>query len=88
MLPGTIQKDRYVLVTAHYDSLAQVRKPYTGEEQRIAESVRQGIDETEARRYWKIVPPERERGPLDFEATAAADTSRPELPTTAAERRL
>jgi hypothetical protein len=71
MLPGTIQKDRYVLVTAHYDSLAQVWKSYTGEEQRIAESVRQGIDETEARRYSKIVPAERKRGPLDFEATAA-----------------
>ena len=33
VLPGTIDKDRYVLVTAHYDSLALVRKPYTGEEQ-------------------------------------------------------
>ncbi|HTB18270.1 MAG TPA: M28 family peptidase [Bryobacteraceae bacterium] len=75
VLPGTTQKDHYVLVTAHYDSVTLVRKPYTGEEQRIAESVRQGIDESEARRYWKTLPPEREQGPLDFEATAAQTIS-------------
>ncbi len=71
VLPGTVQKDCYVLVTAHYDSLAQVRKPYTGQEQIVTEGVRQGIDESEERRYLKILPPEREQGPLDFEATAA-----------------
>jgi Peptidase family M28 len=71
VLPGTVDKDHYVLVSAHYDSLAQVRKPYTGEEQTIAELVRQGVDESEARRYLKILPREREQGPLDFEATAA-----------------
>jgi len=31
VLPGTIHKDRYVLVTGHYDSVALIRKPYTGE---------------------------------------------------------
>jgi hypothetical protein len=36
-------------VTAHYDSVALIRKPFTGDEQRIAESVRQGVDENEAR---------------------------------------
>jgi Peptidase family M28 len=71
VLPGTTEKDRYVLVTGHYDSLVQVRKPYTGEDQSIAELVRQGVDESEARRYLKILPREREQGPLDFEATAA-----------------
>jgi hypothetical protein len=71
VLPGTTEKDRYVLVTGHYDSLAQIRKPYTGEEQTVAEMVRQGIDENEARRYLKILPRERQQGPLDFEATAA-----------------
>jgi Peptidase family M28 len=70
-LPGTIHKDRYVLVTAHYDSLAMVRKPYTGEEQRIAESVRRGMDENEARELRKVLPPDEDLGPLDFEATAA-----------------
>jgi Peptidase family M28 len=71
VLPGTTEKDHYVLITAHYDSLAMVRKPFTGEEQRIAESVRQGVEESEARRFWKTVPAERDLGPLDFEATAA-----------------
>ncbi len=71
VLPGTTQKDHYVLVTGHYDSVARIWKPYTGEEQTVAEAVRQGIDETEERRLLKILPPERERGPLDMEATAA-----------------
>jgi Peptidase family M28 len=71
VLPGTTEKDRYVIISGHYDSLAQVRKPYTGEEQTVAELVRQGVDESEARRYLTILPTEREQGPLDFEATAA-----------------
>jgi len=71
VLPGTTEKDHYVLVTGHYDSLAQVRKAYTGEEQIVAEGVRRGIDESEERLYLKILPLEREQGPLDFEATAA-----------------
>jgi len=72
VLPGAVDKDRFVLITAHYDSLDQVRKPYTGPEQRIAELVRQGVDESEARRYGQVLPADRELGPLDFEATAAA----------------
>ncbi len=75
VLPGTTQKDHYVLVSAHYDSVALVRKPYTGIDQLVAEGVRQGIDESEERRYLKILPPERELGPLDFEATAAQTIS-------------
>lgn len=71
VLPGTVEKDRYVLISAHYDSVNLVRKAYTGPEQTIAEMVRQGIDESEARRYLKILPRERPQGPLDFEATAA-----------------
>ena len=71
VLPGTIDKDRYVLVTGHYDSIAVIRKPYTGEEQIIAESVRQGMDENEARKLLKILPPANDLGPPDSEATAA-----------------
>ena len=71
VLPGTIEKDHYVLVTGHYDSVARIWKPYTGEEQAVAEAVRQGIDEAEERRLLKIIPPERQQGPLDMEATAA-----------------
>ncbi len=71
VLPGTSEKNLYVLITAHYDSLAQIRKPYSGVEQLVAEAVRQGIDEKEERRFLKTVPREREEGPLDFEATAS-----------------
>ncbi len=51
VLPGTMEKDHYVLVSAHYDSVALVRKPYTGIDQLVAEGVRQGIDESEERQY-------------------------------------
>jgi hypothetical protein len=40
VLPGTIHRDRYILVTGHYDSVALIRKPYTGEDQTVAEAVR------------------------------------------------
>jgi hypothetical protein len=70
VLPGTTEKDHYVLVTGHYDSVARIRKPYTGEAQIVAEAVRQGIDEAEERRLLKILPSDREEGPLDMEATA------------------
>jgi hypothetical protein len=75
ILPGKIQRDRYLLVTGHYDSVALIRKPYTGEEQIVAEGVRRGVDEAEERRYLKILPPERDLGPLDFEATASQATA-------------
>lgn len=71
VLPGTIHKDRYVLVSGHYDSMTFIRKPYTGEEQSIAEAVRRGMDENEARTLRKILPPDDDLGPLDFDATAA-----------------
>ena len=70
VLPGTTYKDRYVVVTAHYDSVALIRKPYTGSNQAVAEYVRQGYDEAEARRRVSIMPALNEEGPLDIEATA------------------
>src|SRR5580658_7303219 len=63
VLPGTTEKDRYVLVTAHYDSVTLVQKPYTGIDQLVAEGVRRGVDESEERRYLQILPPERALGP-------------------------
>jgi hypothetical protein len=70
VLPGATHKDRYVLVTAHYDSVALIHKTYTGEEQTVAEAVRRGVDASEEREYLKVLPPERRLGPLDFEAIA------------------
>ena len=70
VLPGTAHPDRYVLVTAHYDTVALVRKPYAGEEQTVAEAVRRGVDASEERRFLQAAPPDTHLGPLDFEATA------------------
>jgi Zn-dependent M28 family amino/carboxypeptidase len=70
VLPGTTNKDRCMLVTAHYDTVTLMQKPYTGEEQTVADAVRRGVDASEERRFLQLVPPERQRGPLDFEATA------------------
>jgi hypothetical protein len=75
ILPGTIHRDRYVLATGHYDSVALVRKPYTGEDQIVAEAVRRGVDEAEERRFLSILPRDTGLGPLDFEATAAQTTA-------------
>jgi hypothetical protein len=75
ILPGTVHSDFYVLVTGHYDSVALIRKPYTGAEQTVADAVKRGVDETEERRYLSVLPPAQNPGPLDFEATAAQLTA-------------
>ena len=54
LLPGTIDKDRYVLVTAHYDSINIVRKSKPSDKERIADLVKRGMDESEAERYVKF----------------------------------
>jgi hypothetical protein len=77
VLPGAVDKEHYVLVTGHYDSVNRVRKAYTGVDQLVAEAVRRGTDAEEYRRYLKTNPPEREEGPLDFEAIASDATSAP-----------
>jgi putative aminopeptidase FrvX len=70
VLPGTINKDRHVLVSGHYDSLVMVMKKGT-QEQRIAEMVRRGVAEEEAKRYLQLFPAtEGDVGP-DWEASAA-----------------
>src|SRR5579862_3894921 len=50
VLPGKIDKDRCVLVTAHYDSIDIVRKLKPTEEQRLADLVKNGMDASEAKR--------------------------------------
>jgi len=75
ILPGTIHRDRYILITGHYDTVNLVRKPYTGEDQIVAEAVRRGVDAAEERRFLQLLPREDPRGPLDFEKTADAKDS-------------
>jgi putative aminopeptidase FrvX len=71
VLPGAIDKDRYVLVTAHYDSINIVRKPKLSDEERLADLVRRGMDQTEAQRYTQFFPTSEAAAETDAEATAA-----------------
>ena len=72
VLPGTIHKDRYVLVTAHYDSVAF--DPETihrrGATHRRSRSDR-GWMRTKPGSCRRYFLPTNDLGPLDFEATAA-----------------
>ena len=70
VLPGTVHKDRYVLVTAHYDSLAVPKGKRTAE-QRIETMVKRGMAEEEARRLMTLFPPEETADTGDPEAVAA-----------------
>jgi len=70
VLPGTIHKDTYVLVTAHYDSMALAYKPDHTDEARVAEAVKHGMDESEARELIGYLPTEEVPAVRDPEATA------------------
>jgi hypothetical protein len=76
VLPGTIDKDRYVLVTGHYDSLDIHRKPKFTEEERLADLVKRGMEEGEAKQYMRLFPAEEALGEVDADATAG-DTVAP-----------
>ena len=56
MLPGTVDRDRYVLVTAHYDTVNLHRKPQFTDAERIADLVKRGMDEAEAQRVIQLFP--------------------------------
>jgi len=70
VLPGTISKDRHVLVTAHYDSLARARGRRNFE-QRLATMVKRGVEEAEAKKYLQFFPPEETFDGGEPEAMAA-----------------
>ena len=70
ILPGTVHRDRYVLVTGHYDSLNQVLKPKFTDAERIADEMKKGMDESEAKKYVQLFPVDSDHGPADWEATA------------------
>jgi putative aminopeptidase FrvX len=71
VLPGTTDKDRYVLVTAHYDSINIVRKARFNEQERLADLVKRGMEESEARRFLQFFPAREATPDSDLEATAA-----------------
>lgn len=70
ILPGTISKDRCVLVTAHYDSLARARGRRNFE-QRVASMVKRGVEENEAKKYLLFFPPDETFDSGEPEAMAA-----------------
>ena len=71
VLPGTTEKDRYVLVTGHYDSINIGRKPVGTDQERLAGLIRQGMEEREARRYVELFPASETAPDADADATAA-----------------
>ncbi len=75
VLPGTVDPDRYVLITAHYDSLNIVRKPKFTDSERAADLVKHGMDPEEAKRVVEYFPSDNPQGETDDEATAAEKTA-------------
>jgi hypothetical protein len=71
VLPGTSDQDRYVLVTAHYDSINNAPGPSRSDAQRLADLVKRGMDENEAKRYLQYFPATKATVEVDREATAA-----------------
>jgi hypothetical protein len=75
MLPGAVDRDRYVLVTAHYDTVNLHRKPQFTDAERIADLVKRGMDEAEAKRVIQLFPTIDTIPDVDNEATAAETIS-------------
>jgi len=75
VLPGTADKDRFVLVTAHYDSVNLHRKPKFTEQERLDDLVKRGMEESEAKKYMQLFPTDEAIGEVDAEATAAEITA-------------
>ena len=71
VLPGTGDRDRYVLVTGHYDTVSLHRKPKFNDEERIADLVKRGMAEAEARQVIRVFPTEDTVADVDNAATAA-----------------
>jgi hypothetical protein len=71
VLPGTTQKDRFVIVSAHYDSVNLARKAAPADAERLSGLLSGGMEEAEARRYMQLFPTIEALGDVDAEATAA-----------------
>jgi hypothetical protein len=74
VLPGT-DRDRYVLVTAHYDTVNLHRKPKFTDVERAADLVKRGMAEAEAQQVIRFFPTEDTVAEVDNEATAAETIS-------------
>jgi hypothetical protein len=71
VLPGTTQRDRFVIVSAHYDSINLARKAGPSDAERLSGLLHGGMEEAEARRFMQLYPTAEAMGDVDAEATAA-----------------
>lgn len=75
VLPGTVDKDHYILVTAHYDTVNLHRQPKFSDAERISNLVKHGMDEAEAKWVVELFPTADTLGEVDPEGTAAEKIS-------------
>ncbi len=77
LLPGTVHNDRYIVVSAHYDTIVFANKGRPSLAQRIATAVKEGMTEAEARAFHSMTPEDEVRQDVDPEKMAAADWKAP-----------
>jgi hypothetical protein len=70
VLPGEVDKDCQILVSGHYDSLDIAHAPARTDEDRLADFLKDGATEADARAYMKLFPLSEARGRIDNDATA------------------
>jgi len=75
VLPGTVDKDRFVIVSGHYDTVNLHYKPPFNDQERMADLIKRGMVESEAKRYIQLFPTDEARPEVDNEATAAETIS-------------
>ncbi len=73
LLPGTSDKDRFIVISGHYDSIALVEKKGDARVTATAELVKRGMTTAQAAEYLKRFPPEENQwGNRDWKATIAS----------------
>lgn len=75
VLPGKVHPDRYVLITAHYDTVNQIRKPVPPDPERVQELLDKDVDRAEAERYVELFPRSEVLGGVDADKTAAQSSA-------------
>lgn len=74
MLPGTTEKDEYVLVTGHYDSLVLARDPARSDQDTAIEEMRKGgASEAQIKGYLDTFDAREFKKAVDWKSTSAQD---------------
>lgn len=77
MLPGTVHKDRYIIISAHYDTIVFASKGKQTLDERVAAAVKDGMGEAEARAMLSLTPEDEVRPEVDPEKMAQPDWKAP-----------